>query len=118
MKLTEIAREMITEATAYPNTPARRRLQRGLRLTLIFKVGQWQLSLTRVGVYPSDEEVKICLAAFGAPSGAEREKAEVPIPGHPQAGCVIRLRWAAQAQFDFGEAGQAVATVHHYQQGR
>lgn len=114
MKLPAIATELKQEAMAAPHQPRRRALSKGLRLTLIFKVSEWRLSLTREGVYPSEREIEICKAVFDVPKSCAQIKQIVDVKGvnfH-----VVKLVWPVQAQFDFVDTGQAVATVNHYRE--
>lgn len=96
-KLAAIAEAMKTEA-AGETGKAWRPLERGLYLKLRRDGLEWVLSLTRLGVKPSDLELSICRQAFGAPEGAEIEVEEIP-PFY-----VRRVRWLGVSQAELFDA--------------
>ena len=44
-------------------------LARGLKVVMQRTQGNWRLALGREGVYPSEQEIEICRAAFHVPAG-------------------------------------------------
>jgi len=111
--LEQIANNLKAQALAEPHKPQRFTLTGGLHLTCIFQLATWQLSLTRINVAPSQKEVEVIYRDFYIPKKeARREDLERNVNGTQ---ChVVRLRWpvsAIQASFDFGDEGQAIATI-------
>ena len=75
MKLTKIAAQMIADAKRMPIQSHKRRLLRGLALSLMYfptfnDTYAWCLKVGRQGAVPSDQEISIIWDAFGIPAGA------------------------------------------------
>jgi hypothetical protein len=71
-RITDIAAEMRADLADQPFSCTRPvRLGGGLELLLHRNGPQYRLSLRREGVYPSEQEVGICAAAFGVAEGSE-----------------------------------------------
>lgn len=95
-KLKDIAEAMKTEAAGESGS-AFRALERGLYLRLRRDGLEWVLSLTRLGVRPSDLELSICRQAFGVPVEIEPETEEIA-PFY-----IRRLRWLGVSQAELFE---------------
>ena len=70
-QLTAIAAEMRALITDAGASYAHRRLAHGLELVLLRRGQQWRLALGRPGVRPSEQEVAVCMEAFGVAPDTE-----------------------------------------------
>jgi hypothetical protein len=73
------------------------RLPHGLEIVLQRQDGQWRLTLAREWVWPSEEEMEGCLAAFHVPDGALQRRGQQCLR-HPKSGrrtvsYVVELSW-------------------------
>ncbi len=69
-----------------------RRLARGLELVLSHTEEHWRLALARADVWPADEEIAICRAAFGLPEPLSENQKVMTQPSGRQL-YVIELSW-------------------------
>lgn len=79
-----------------------RRLGRGLILALEVSANRWQLTLSRIGVEPSQAEIDTYSGAFGAPDGTRtlRGAADTPAVKPIQ---MARLQWLRYEQLSLGD---------------
>jgi hypothetical protein len=76
MNLTIVARSMRNMIDLKPAAWVKRELPRGLQLILSHNNASYRLALAREGVYPSDEEIAICMAHFAVPEGTDPKRFE------------------------------------------
>jgi hypothetical protein len=99
MKLTEIAAGQRAALALAGQGPRSREaiLPRGLRVRLVRDEERYWLQLARVGVPPSDEEMRICATAWGVEPGAEWARASErdvnPVTKHSTHWITLTTSW-------------------------
>jgi len=98
VKLEALAGEMRRQLSSKARGWLHQALMRGLHVVLERRDAEWRLALGRERVFPSAQEVEICMDAFKVPLGTEQvrvepERRQAQSARRYQGYFVVELRW-------------------------